>query len=318
MSVVLRNYRDEDLEAIVDLINQADGVDRLDEGTDASAFRELLHSPEFDPYNDAFVVLNEQESVVAHARLDLKNAPLQARFYVHAVVHPDWRDQPVEELLLKQLWSRAQKRRRTLGSKPAQLRAYCATHQGERCSLFESYGLRPVRYDLHMVCCPLDDLADPAFPPGIVARRYARGKDDEPTLEVVNAAFADVMDFAAVTLEDFQHWISSPSFRDDLSFVAHEGDEVVGVCLCTVGEGRANRLGRRDGTVESFCVLPEYRQTGVGSALLLTSLQAFQRAGLESATLDTAVENPTDAIHLYQQAGFREAWRWVTYGKEMD
>jgi len=53
------------------------------------------------------------------------------------------------------------------------------------------------------------------------------------------------------------------------------------------------------------------------SALLLTSPQAFKPAGLESATLDTDTENPTEAIHLYEQAGFREAWRWVTYGKEM-
>jgi len=51
--------------------------------------------------------------------------------------------------------------------------------------------------------------------------------------------------------------------------------------------------------------------------LLLTSLQAFKRAGLESATLDTGTENPTEAIRLYEQAGFREAWRWVTYGKDI-
>jgi mycothiol synthase len=318
MTVVLHNYRDDDLEAIVDLINQADAVDRLDEGTDASAFREILHRPEFDRYNDGFVVLDEHQSVVGHARLDLKNAPRQGRFIAHTVVHPDWRDEPIERLVLEQLWSRAQERRPTLGSKPVQFRTYCVAYQEKRASLLESLGFRPVRYDLHMVCAPLDDLADPAFPPGIGARPYARGKDDESALEVVNAAFADVMDFATVTLEDFQHWIGSPSFRDDLSFVAHEGDEVVGVCLCTAGQGRAELIGRRDGTVESFCVLAEYRQRGVGSALLLTSLQAFQRAGLESATLDTAVENPSEAIHLYQQAGFREAWRWVTYGKEMD
>ena len=53
-------------------------------------------------------------------------------------------------------------------------------------------------------------------------------------------------------------------------------------------------------------------------ALLLTSLQAFKRAGLESATLDTATHNPTEAIRLYQQAGFREAWRWITYGMEIE
>ena len=143
MTVVLRKYRDGNLEAIVDLINKADALDHLDEGTDASAFRELLHRPDFDPYNDAFVVLDEDQSVVGHARLDLKNAPRQARFYVHTVVHPDWRDEPIEELLLEQLWNSAQERRRTLGSKPVQFRTYCAAHQGKRISLFGKLGLHP-------------------------------------------------------------------------------------------------------------------------------------------------------------------------------
>jgi mycothiol synthase len=315
--VVLRKYRDGDLEAIVDLINQADAVDHLDEATDASTFREVLHRPDFDPYSDAFVVLDEFQNVVGHARLDLRNAPRQARFYAHTVVHPDWRDEPVEELLLQRLWNSAQQRRRTLGSKPAQFRTYCAAHQEERRSLFESFGLRPVRYELHMVVHPLDDVTDPAFPPGIRVRPYVRGQDDESALEVVNAAFADVMDFAPVTLEDFEHWIGSPSFRDHLSFVTHEAQEMIGVCLCTLDEGRADRMGRRDGTVESFCVRREHRRRGVGLALLLRSLHAFKDAGLESATLDTATKNPTPAIRLYERAGFREAWRWITYGTEM-
>jgi len=317
VNVVMRKYRDGDLEAIVDLINKADALDHLDEATDALALRELLYRPDFDPYNDAFVVLDEDQRVVGHARLELKNAPRQSRFYVHTVVHPDWRDEAIEQLLLEQLWSRAQERRRVFGSKPVQFRTYCAAHQQKRISLFESVGLRPVRYDLHMVYHPLDKLADPTFPPGVVVRPYARGPDDECALEVVNAAFADVMDFAAVNLEDFRHWMESPSFRDYLSHVALDGQQVVGLCLCTVSEARAGLLGRRDGTVHTLCVRREYRRRGLGSALLLTSLQAFKRASLESATLDTDTENPTEAIRLYEQAGFREAWRWVTYGKDI-
>jgi mycothiol synthase len=318
MIVIVRKYQDEDLEAIVDLINEADAVDHLDEATDALAFRELLHRPDFDPYNDAFVALDEHGSIVGHARLDLKNAPRQGRFYAHTVVHPDRRDEAIEDLLLEQLWSRAQERRHILGSKPAQFRTYCASYQEERICLFESLGLRPVRYDLHMVYHPLDNLLDPALPPGITVRPYSRGEDDKRAMEVVNAAFSDVMDYAEVTLEDFRHWIGSPSFQDRLSSVALDAQEMVGLCLCTVGEGRASHLGRRDGIVDSFCVLPEYRRRGLGSALLLTSLHAFKWAGLESATLDADTENPTQAVRLYERAGFREAWRWVTYGKEMD
>jgi mycothiol synthase len=317
MTVVVRKYRDGDLEAIVDLINEADAVDRLDEATDVSEFRAVLHRPESDPYNDAFVVLDERQRVVGHARLDLKNAPRQGRFIAHTVVHPDWRDEPIERLLLEQLWSRAQERRRGLGSKPVQFRTYCVAYQEMRASLFESLGLRPVRYDLHMVCHPLDDLPHPVFPPGIVVRPYSRGEDDEPAVEVVNTAFGDVMDFATVSLQDFKHWTASPPFRDDLSFVALDAQEMVGLCLCTVREGSAALIGRRDGVIDSFCVRREHRRRRLGLGLLLTALQSFKRTGLESATLDADTDNPTEAIRLYEQAGFREAWRWVTYGKDM-
>ena len=317
MNVAIRSYRDGDLEAIVDLINKADALDHLDEATDALALRELLHRPDFDPYNDAFVVLDEDQSMVDHARLDLKNAPRQSRFYAHTVVHPDWRDEAIEELLLEQLWSTAQERRRTLGSKPVQFRTYCVAHQGKRISLFESFGLRPVRYDLHMVFHPLDNLRMPRFDAGIQVRPYARGRDDDSALETMNESFADVMDFAKATLEELRHWIESSAFREALSPVALDGQNMVGLCLCTVSEGRGRMLGRMDGYVDTLCVRREYRRRGLGSALLLTSLQAFKRAGLESATLDTNTENPTEAIRLYEQAGFREAWRWVTYGKEM-
>jgi len=318
MKLTIRNYRDGDLEAVVHLINAADAVDQLDETTDVSEFRQLLYRPDFDPYQDALVALDEEQNIVGHARLDLKNAPRQGRFIAHTVVHADWRDEAIEEALLGQLWSRAQERRRALGNKPVQFRTYCAAHQERRATLFERLRLRPVRYDLHMVCHPLDNLSEPTPPAGVLIRPYVRDQYDEAALEVVNAAFGDVMDFAAVTLDDFGHWLDSPSFREYLSYAALEGNEVAGVCLCTVSEAGAGLLGRSVGTVDTLCVLPEYRRRGLGSALLLTSLQAFKQAGLESAKLDTATENPTQAIRLYERAGFREAWRSVTYGKEMD
>lgn len=245
--LIIRSYRDGDLEAIVELINAADTVDQLDEGTNVSEFREILLRPEFDPYHDAVVAFSEDQRLVGQSRLDLNAAPQQSRFYVHSVVHPDWRDQDVERLMLEQLWSRAEERRRALGSKPVQFRAYCAASQEKRIALFEDLGLPPVRYDLHMIYHPLDNLAEPRFPPGIQVRPFARGLDDEAALEAMNEAFADVMDHAPVTLEEMRHWTESPSFRADLSPVALDGQSVTGLCLCTVSDGRVRVLGRRDG-----------------------------------------------------------------------
>jgi mycothiol synthase len=174
-----------------------------------------------------------------------------------------------------------------------------------------------VRYSPHMVCFPLDNLAEPRFPPGLEVRPYVRGQDDQSALEAVNEAFADVMDFAPATLEEMRHWVASPSFREELSPVALDGEVVVGLCLCTVSEDRMRLMGRRDVYVDTLAVLPPYRRRGLGSALLLASLHAMKEAGMDSATLDTDTDNPAEAIQLYEKVGFREAWRWVTYGRDV-
>ncbi|NIN65140.1 MAG: GNAT family N-acetyltransferase, partial [Anaerolineae bacterium] len=260
---------------------------------------------------------DRNERILAYAWLELKRASRQNWFFVRAAVHPDWREQGVERQLLTQLWRAALERRRALGSKPVEFRTFCATHQEKRIALFESFGLRPVGYGPHMVCHPLDNLAEPQVPAGIQVRPYVRGQDDRSALEALNEGFGDAMDYVPATLEQLRHRMASSSFRQELSPIALDGEVVVGLCLCTVSEGRITLLGRRDAYVDTLAVRPAYRRRGLGSALLLASLHAMKEAGMESATLDTEIDNPTQASRLYEKIGFREAWRWVTYGKDI-
>ncbi len=315
MSITIRYYRDADLEVIVNLIDAADAVDGLHRGTTVEDLRGRFHSPRSNPHHDVLVAHDRSERVLAYARLELISGPLQNRFYVHATVHPDWREQGVERLLLTQLWREARDRRLALGDKPVEFRTYCAAHQEERIALFESFGLRPVRYSPHMICYPLDNVPEPQVPRGIHLRSYARGQDDGSALEALNQSFGDVMDYQPATLEELRRWLASSSFRAEFSPVALDEEVVVGLCLCTVNEGSIRLLGRRDVYVDSLAVRPGYRRRGIGSALLLASLQAMKEAGMESATLDTDTDNPTQAISLYERIGFREAWRWVAYGR---
>jgi len=56
----------------------------------------------------------------------------------------------------------------------------------------------------------------------------------------------------------------------------------------------------------SFAVHPDYRRRGVGQAMMEGVLDAAQRLGLRTASLEVRVSN-TGAIRLYEKVGFRIA-----------
>jgi ribosomal protein S18 acetylase RimI-like enzyme len=71
------------------------------------------------------------------------------------------------------------------------------------------------------------------------------------------------------------------------------------------------QTGRRIGEVESLSVLPEYRGSGVGSALL-DRLEAHLRArGARDLILGVLPGND-DAIRLYQRRGYRPTWLYLS------
>ncbi len=317
MSIVIRNYREGDLEAIVEVMNLASAADGLDLGTSLTELRERFARPGFHAEDNVFVAEDEAGRVVASAHLELAVSPERAIFHTFSSVHPDWRDRGIGRLLLERLWKRAQERRHEAQSERVYFYAYCATHQAQRIALYESFGLRPVRYSLYMVCRSLENLAQPQVPSGVEIRPYIQGRDDESALEAMNEAFAEDWEFVPLTRERWDQMISSSVFPEGLSVVGVEGEEVVGICLVAVMEGRSRQLGRKDGFINDLCVRPAYRRRGLGTALLLTALHALSEAGMESASLDTDTDNPNKAMRLYEKVGFQELWRWVKYGREM-
>jgi ribosomal protein S18 acetylase RimI-like enzyme len=71
-----------------------------------------------------------------------------------------------------------------------------------------------------------------------------------------------------------------------------------------IGVVLASHLSASNGHICQVSVLPEFQAHGVGTDLLLAALRAFEREGLESASLSVTVEN-TRAFRLYQRLGFR-------------
>lgn len=60
----------------------------------------------------------------------------------------------------------------------------------------------------------------------------------------------------------------------------------------------------RTGAVQNLGITPAHRGLGLGSRLLMKSVEGFHSAGLSRVSLEVTVQN-TGALRLYQRLGFR-------------
>ena len=109
------------------------------------------------------------------------------------------------------------------------------------------------------------------------------------------------------------YWTSRPERRFDLWFVAWEGDEIAGACLCELAEAYNQVHGTKSGLVDDVAVRRPWRRRGVGAALIVAGLRALRSAGMTAAHLFADAENITGAVRLYERLGFSEEWRSIEH-----
>jgi mycothiol synthase len=315
--VSVQRSNEDNEEAIAELRRAAARVDVTDDGL-------VVLEPPPDglfsgptPFDDTLMVHDDEGRILATAQLQAEIGPQQSFIWSYPVVHPEVRGTRIERFLLEHLWQRASAHLPEIPSEAVYFNVHCGAHQEERIALYEDFGLRLTRSRPHMVYHPLKTLARPQVPPGIELRAHSREADDDSAVETLDQAFADDPEYVPLTKEQWLRWLDAPQRRTDLSLVAADGDQVVGLCLCLISENRIKWMGRRDGYVDTLCVRPSHQRRGVGAALVRAGLRTLRQAGMVSATLDTDEDNPTQAARLYESVDFREIWRWSAYGAEL-
>jgi len=76
-------------------------------------------------------------------------------------------------------------------------------------------------------------------------------------------------------------------------------------------------LGVQRGWLDHVSVRRPWRRRGLASALIAESLRAIRDAGMTDAALGVDAENPTGALRVYENLGFRRARTGVSYRKLM-
>jgi mycothiol synthase len=316
----IRNYRPEDLESLVALINEADAVDMQDRATTLAEMEHEMSFPTQHPETDCFLAL-DGERLVGYTRLFVRPGDGQAdsTIYCMGVVHPGWRRRGLGHRLLGRADQRAIAYLSKLPVGGVNFQCNGRDEEQDRRALFEGLGLEPVRYWVHLVRRLNGDLPPVVLPAGIRLRTFDPGQDVETVRQVDNAAFRDHWGHSDASLEEFQHWVERAHLRPELWFLAEDKatGEVVGLGLSEIDPDRIAQTGRREGYIDSVAVLRPYRRRGLGTALLAQSLQALKQAGMEAADLHADTENLTGAMRIYERMGFQVRRKGIAYQKVM-
>jgi mycothiol synthase len=178
--------------------------------------------------------------------------------------------------------------------------------------LLEQRGYRTIRHSFQMEIVFAEQPSAPAWPAGIVVRPAAEG--EEPVAHAVSEeAFADHWEHEPDPFDIWLHHLTRDGFDRSLWFLALDGDEVAGICLC-----RTRRRGDEElGWCGILGVRRAWRRRGLGSALLQHAFRELHVRGLRRAGLGVDAENLTGAVRLYERAGMQVARRYDTWERRL-
>jgi mycothiol synthase len=305
----IRNYRPDDLVALVNLINEADAFDKLERATTLQELEHEMSFPTAHPETDCFVA-RSRDRIVGYVDLFVgrgdSNADAESTVYCWGVVHPLWRRRGLGRRLLEAAYRRATEYLAELGSGKVRFQCTARDVEESRQALFTSFGMRQVRYFVNLARPLNGNLGAVQLPEGIRLRTIDVERDIETVWQVANTAFRDHWGHTEGKLEEFAHWVKMPHFRPELWFLAEQeaSGQAVGLGLSIIDPDWIAQTGRQEGYVDTLAVLREHRKRGLGTALLMQSLHALRRAGMEGAHLHADADNPTGAMRLYHRAGF--------------
>jgi mycothiol synthase len=307
-NIAVRNYRPEDLPALVALINAADQYDQLERSATLEGLEHEMTWPNYHPETDCFLAWKNGR-LVAYADFLLRPGEenSDAIFYTWGLVHPRWRRLGIGRHLLETLHRRAIERLGEVGAKPAYLQGAGRDIEEDRQALFEGFGMERVRYFFDMAR-PIDNGLPPVeMPPGFRLRTFDPARDVETVWQVDVGAFRDHWGWSGFPFEEFQHWLQQPHFRPELWLIAEEEatGRAAGICLNKVDPDWIAETGRQEGLVNALGVLREYRRLGLGTALLAQGLHTLRRAGMDFAYLGADAQNLTGAVRIYERLGFQ-------------
>lgn len=307
---MIRPPRADESEAIADLFNEISIAGYGTADTTADEIRLWFTSPEVNPETDIRVAEGADGRLLGYADVS-DDGGTGTRIWF------DVRELPgagVAGPVLDELMPRADEyAAKAAPGAQVLLRGYAPSQERTLAEMYAERGFEVVRHSYRMAIDLADEPPLPEWPEGVDVRTFDE-REERAVYAAVNEGFADMWEYVANPFEEWRHFmIGAADFDPTLWFVAVEGDEIAGVCLC-----RPHDPGDPDvGWIRVLAVRPPWRRRGIGQALLRHAFHEFRRRGRPRAGLGVDAESTTGALELYERAGMRVAREASIYDREL-
>jgi mycothiol synthase len=309
---------EDDLDAVVALINRG-GIDQTGHPiTNIAEVKGDWEIPSFDLEASTRVAETADGQIVGYVEVwDMDAVPVSN--WVWAMVDPQFEGLGVgtemmewaEERLLTAV------ERAPTGARVTYRSSALSSHKPSK-ELFKGLGMEFVRRFWHMMIEMDSPPPEPLWPEGITVSTYAERPDLRAVALADNEIFKDHWGYVPQPADHqekaLREWIDSkPDFDPALWFLAMDGDEIAGICLCS-----RNRMEHPGAAwVNILGVRRPWRRQGLGLALLHHAFGIFYREGKKKVGLGVDSSSLTGATRLYEKAGMSVVKQNDAYEKEI-
>jgi len=287
------------------------------EDINAEETRNAWQSPGFNPATDIHLVFTNDGHLAAYVEAWV-NSKLPVHPFVWACVHPDFVGKGLGTYITT--WGE-ERCRQLIDVLPADLRLAArlnafSTNQPAH-QLFEDLYWTYIR-SFYTMRIDMDFIPQiPNWPEGVKLRPYA-AQDLREVYGAHREAFRDHFGNVELPfesgLEQFKHGLEDdPQHDPSLWFIAWDGNEIAGYCLCR----SASPSDHAAGYVSVLGVRRAWRKHGLGLAFLQHAFGEFHRRGQTHVELGVDAKSLTGALRLYEKAGMHVHRQIDIFEKEL-